>query len=302
MTASGEASLVALASGDTRATVHARGAELQSLTVAGHELLWSGDPASWPARAPILFPIVGWAAGGSVRVDGVAYPMGVHGFAAQSTFVCTSREGDAATFTLVDDDETRLRYPFAFRLAVTHRLAPGRLETSLVVENRGAGPMPYAVGLHPGFRWPLVDAQRDAHRVVFEAAERASVPVIAPGGLFAPERRPVPLENGRVLALTNEVLAREALVFLDVASPRVRLEDDRGRGITITAHDLPHVALWSRDGAGFVCVEHWTGHGDPVGFTGDLFAKPSMRILAPGAAAEHRARYDVTGLVRSAPV
>ena len=61
----------------------------------------------------------------------------------------------------------------------------------------------------------------------------------------------------------------------------------------MTAEELPHFALWSRPGAGFVCLEHWTGHGDPVGFGGDLFAKPSMRVLSPEAKARHAARYEI---------
>jgi hypothetical protein len=34
-------------------------------------------------------------------------------------------------------------------------------------------------------------------------------------------------------------------------------------------------------------MEAWTGHSDPVGFTGELIDKPSMRLLAPGATAHH---------------
>lgn len=291
-----EAERVTLAAGSTRIVVSARGAELQSFRVGEQELLWSGDPASWPARAPILFPIVGWAAGGVVRVGERAYPMGVHGFAAEATFACAAHTADAATFVLEDDASTRRHYPFAFRLTVTHRAVASGLVTSLVVENRGAESMPYAVGLHPGFRWSLVDAPRDAHRVIFAEPERASVPVIAPGGLFSDARRDVPLADGRVLPLSDALLAREALVFLDTTSTRICFEDDRGRAIVVTTEDLPHFALWSRAGAGFVCLEHWTGHGDPVGFSGDLFAKPSMRILAPSAVAAHVARYDVVGI------
>jgi galactose mutarotase-like enzyme len=50
-------------------------------------------------------------------------------------------------------------------------------------------------------------------------------------------------------------------------------------------------ALWTRPGAPFLCLEAWTGHSDPEGFAGDLFEKPAMRALAPGARARHRAVY-----------
>jgi hypothetical protein len=58
--------------------------------------------------------------------------------------------------------------------------------------------------------------------------------------------------------------------------------------------NFPHIALWSRSvkgiGAPFLCLEAWTGHGDPEGFSGDIFAKPSMRALAPGETARSAAR------------
>jgi hypothetical protein len=49
--------------------------------------------------------------------------------------------------------------------------------------------------------------------------------------------------------------------------------------------------LWTKPGAPYLCIESWTGHGDPEGFAGDIFEKPSMRILPPGESARHRVRY-----------
>ena len=50
-------------------------------------------------------------------------------------------------------------------------------------------------------------------------------------------------------------------------------------------------ALWTRSGAPFLCLEAWTGYSDPEGFAGDLFDKPSMRVLAPGERARHAGGY-----------
>ena len=52
-----------------------------------------------------------------------------------------------------------------------------------------------------------------------------------------------------------------------------------------------HAALWTRPAAPFVCLEAWTGYSDPDGFEGDLFDKPGMRALEPGARARHEARF-----------
>ena len=55
-----------------------------------------------------------------------------------------------------------------------------------------------------------------------------------------------------------------------------------------------HAALWTRPGAPFLCLEAWTGYSDPEGFTGDLFQKPSMRVLAPRATCRHEATFRYT--------
>ena len=59
--------------------------------------------------------------------------------------------------------------------------------------------------------------------------------------------------------------------------------------------NFPHVVLWSRPGAPYLCIESWTGHGDPEGFAGELADKPSMIALAPGAEGRHAMRYRLEG-------
>ncbi len=274
--------MITLVRDGQRAVVSPLGAELKAWSVDGRDLLWPGDPAWWSGSAPVLFPIVGWARDGMIRVDGVDRPMGVHGFAAASRFREVGRDEASCTLELAADAGTRALYPFAFRLAVTHTLTTAGLSTELAVSNQGDRPMPYALGLHPGFRWPLSGDRRDGHAVVFAEAEKPSVPVIAPGGLFSDERRSVPLQ-GKHLVLTDAVFAAEALCFLDARSTSWSLEAPDGARLTMALDGFPHLALWSKPGAPFVCLEAWTGHGDPVGFAGDLADKPSMRLLAPGA-------------------
>jgi galactose mutarotase-like enzyme len=275
--------MIPLESGEASAVISPLGAELKSWTVAGRELLWQGDAAWWAQSAPVLFPIVGWTRDGLIRVDGVERPMGVHGFAAASHFAVETAEPAHARLVLRESVATLAVYPFAFRLSLDYRLETDTLSIAVTVENTGDRPMPYAVGLHPGFPWPLAGAPRDSHGVVFGKAEVPEVPVIAPGGLFSPHRRAVPLD-GRRLALDDALFAHEALCFLDARSRSLTYEAaPGGPAITLEAEGFPHWAVWSKPGAPFISLECWTGHGDPEGFTGELKDKPSMRILAPGA-------------------
>lgn len=284
--------MIELESGDGRATISPLGAELRRWRVGDDDLIWRGDQAWWAQSAPVLFPIVGWARNGRIRIDGIDRPMGVHGFAAGSSFAIDAAGPGHARLSLRATAANLAAYPFPFRLTLAYRLRPESLAVTVEVENCGDRPMPYAVGLHPGFNWPLPGTSRDGHAVVFGEAETGEVPVIVPGGLFSALTRPIPLD-GRHLPLSDELFAAEALCFLNARSRSVRYEaHPHGPSITLEATGFPHWAVWSRPGAPFVSIEAWTGHGDPAGFDGELKDKPSMRLLPPGAV-------DQCGLVMS---
>jgi galactose mutarotase-like enzyme len=279
---------VRLASGDARLVLARLGAEARGWSVGGVDLLWPGNSAIWREISPILFPIVGWLREGA-RVNGMRYGLGLHGFARRMTFAVERQMRDSVRFVARDDTTTRIVYPFVFALAVEYRLAEDALQIVLEVKNTGSKPMPYACGLHPGFNWPMGSAARAEACVRFSEAERPEVPVIAPGGLFSTETRPIPLD-GRTLLLDDALFANEALCFLNAASRSLRFEQADGSGVEMTLDGFPHIALWSRPGAPFLSLEAWTGYGDPVGFAGDLCEKPSMRLLAPGESARHAAQ------------
>jgi galactose mutarotase-like enzyme len=151
--------------------------------------------------------------------------------------------------------------------------------------------MPYACGLHPGFRWPFASGAHGDYAIRFSAEEDPFVPDISKEGLFRVARRRIPL-GGRNLALTPELFAMEALCFLYARSGGLRFEHRGGAALTVETSNFAHFALWSKPRADFLAIECWTGHGDPDNFEGDLFEKPSMRVLAPGAVAHHVARYS----------
>ena len=281
---------VLLEQGEARLRVARLGAEARGWSVGGVELLWPGDPAIWGEISPLLFPVVGWTRDG-VSVACKRYDLGLHGFARRLAFEVERREAAFVRLVARDDAATRAVYPFAFRLAAEYRLGERVLEIALEATNSGDSAMPYACGLHPGFNWPFAGAARAGARMRFAEAERGEVPVIAPGGLFSPETRPIPLEGGTVLALDDALFAREALCFLDAASRRLRFEQADGSALEMSLDDFPHIALWSRPGAPFLSIEAWTGFGDTVNFDGDVFEKPSMRALAPGESARHAASY-----------
>lgn len=282
--------MIVLEQGEARAEISADGAEIKLWDIGGVPLIWKPDPAVWPETAPILFPVVGWTKDAQVRVGRDIYPLGLHGFARQRRFTVLDQGPAHVRLHIASDAGTRALYPFDFVLEVEHRLTSFGLETVLKVANRGDRDMPYACGVHPGFRWPFAGGLAEDYRIRFDACEDADVPVIAPGGLIAARRRHLPL-SGQDLPLAARLFDNDALCFLNARSRGLRFEAPCGAAIALAVEDLPHLALWCRPGHGFLCLEAWTGFSDPEDFAGDLFAKPSMRVLPPGATARHAATY-----------
>ena len=67
------------------------------------------------------------------------------------------------------------------------------------------------------------------------------------------------------------------LCFLNAKSQRLEYDNGADARLVVELEDFPHVAFWSLPPAPYLCIEPWTGHGDPEDFHGDLYEKPSMR-------------------------
>ena len=163
---------VELEDGPARATIALRGAELRRWVVDGRSLLWDPDPTIWGDTAPLLFPVVGWTKHSRIVVRDRSYPLGLHGFARHGLFRVAERSQSHVRLTLAHSAETVAVYPFAWDLAVTYVLEGNELMTELAVRNLGPAVMPYACGLHPGFRWPFADGEPEDYAIEFGEPER----------------------------------------------------------------------------------------------------------------------------------
>ena len=265
------------------ARINPRGAELSSLTdAAGRELMTDADPAFWTGRAPILFPIVGEANGGVIRVDGRAYPIARHGFARTSMFTVAEHGSDHAVLRLTDSETTRAAWPFAFVLEIRFEIVATTVTVIARIGNPGSEPMPASFGFHPAFAWPLPDAgAREDHRIVFDRPEPAALRQLTGAGLIAPESRPSPVV-GDTLALADALFTADALIWDELASDSVSYGTDHGPRLRVAFPDTTRLGVWTKPGSRFVCIEPWHGIADPVGFADDFADKPGVFVVAPG--------------------
>lgn len=266
--------------------VSSLGAEMQSLTHKdGRSFLWSGDPAWWSGRSPILFPIVGKAPGDVVEISGQPFPMKQHGFARRSEFALVEEGQNFCRHRLGASDETKASYPFDFTLELEHRLDRNRLTVTATVTNLGSSPMPYGIGFHPAFAWPLPGGEGRPHRIVLDNGAEPPLHRLA-GGLLSPERHASPFAKGSLL-LSPDQFADDAMIFPEGAGTALTYGPDGGPVLRFAFENLPNLALWQKPGAPFLCIEPWHGMAAHADGTAELVERPFTVALSSGQDARY---------------
>ncbi|PVE22125.1 aldose epimerase [Microvirga sp. KLBC 81] len=274
--------LIFLSAAGLTAAISSTGAELVTLQdEAGRDLLWNGDPAVWAGRAPLLFPIIGGLVHDHIIVNGTAYALKRHGFARTSEFEVVDATPSSCELHLRSSAATQPQYPFTFELAVTYQVEGARLLMMATVTNPGPDVLPASFGFHPAFCWPLpYGGVREAHEIRFEQSEPAPIRRLR-GGLIARELCPSPVVSDR-LVLRDELFATDALIFDRLGSQSVTYGVPGQRGLALRFRNLPHLGIWTKPGAGFVCIEPWHGYASPEDFIGDLAEKPGIVLIPVG--------------------
>lgn len=276
--------LVRIESDGLAVEVSSVGAEMQSLTTRdGRSWLWNGDPAFWAGRSPILFPIVGKAPDNKVLVDGRPYEMQQHGIARRSEFRLVQADGRSCQHELVSSAATRVAYPFDFRLTLRHAVDGLRLTVTAEVTNTDLRPLPFGFGFHPAFVWPLPGAEGREHVVRLDNGGEPELSRIE-GGLRRPGLLPSPFSKGR-LKLEHRYFEEDAMIFPEGAGAGLTYGAEGGPSLHFSSDNLPNLALWTKPGAPFICIEPWHGTAPEIGHSAEIAARPYSLSLAPGTSA-----------------
>ncbi|MBB96329.1 MAG: aldose epimerase [Rhodobacteraceae bacterium] len=285
-----------LSNGILSLSVAPLGAEMQSLRSASGDLLWDGRAEFWTGRAPVLFPIVGRAAEDTIAVGDHSAPMAQHGFARRSLFDLVEQTDTLCHHVLRASDATRAVYPFDFDLHVTHRLDGPTLHCEVRVSRPASPdntPMPFGLGFHPAFRWPLPGAEGQAHHVTLQGRGNPDRRPLNAGGLLERTLVPGPFTDG-TLAIEESLFTDGALVFPNGADA-LRYGPADGPTLAFRFHNLPDLALWKPKGAPFLCIEPWHGTASLVGDGPQIAERPNSLALAPGQSADFGYSLTVEG-------
>ena len=266
------------ASGDQLRVVPERGGLLVGWRCSGEERLYFdaerfADPSkSVRGGIPVLFPVCGNLPDGALVLPQGRFPMAQHGFARDLPWELAALDsGDGIRLTLSDSPATYSAYPFQFQLSLDYQLEPDALAIRAVVEHRAgaaeAGPMPFALGLHPYLQVASL-AQARVDGLPERCWDHLTAAEAATADQLARVEKGVDL---RVEGLDGSGLA-----------PRVCT----GTGAAVELQMQPpfaHAVLWSDPPRPMLCLEPWSAPRGELGLQ-----------LQPGEPCELRCLYRIT--------
>ncbi|MBR0350747.1 MAG: aldose 1-epimerase family protein [Clostridia bacterium] len=263
------------------------GAELTSIKLDGKEMLHQGNEvldengkAFWGRHAPILFPIVGKLKDNKTIINGKTYEMTQHGFARDMDFEEIEKKENYHKFLLKTTNETLKKYPFEFELTVEYYINNNELKTKYTVINRDNKEMPFGLGGHPAF---ICDYSTGDYELQFENKEDKIEFYKLQEGLIKEKPEQSILKDNKI-ELTKDIFNEDAIIMKNINSNIVTLfnSSTNTKLFEFNFKGFPYLAIWSKPGAPFVCIEPWQNHTDSVSSNGVFVEKESITKLKPG--------------------
>lgn len=256
------------------------GAELFSLkNKADKEYIWEGNPDFWGKHSPVLFPIVGTLKNNFYQYNSEDFQLPRHGFARDMVFELIDKKEDSATFSIQSSDATRIKYPFDFQLQINYTLDNHSLTIAYEVINKGKLKMPFSIGAHPAF---ALAGDFESYSLKFEKNESLAYSLLQ-NDLISDETKILATANNLV-PLKYELFENDALIFKSLKSQFITILKNSTPLLRVHYAEFPHLGIWTKRNAPFLCIEPWFGYSDSVESSGNIMEKEGIQIANPGQA------------------
>ncbi|MBA1434548.1 aldose 1-epimerase family protein [Bombilactobacillus bombi] len=269
-----------------KAEIDEKGAQLTHLYKKGVDFDYIWNNNLWPKHAPVLFPAIGRSNDESYLYKGQSYQMPQHGFVSDYDFEVIAKQTDSVTLQLMATKETKILYPFNFKLAITFRLTDLGLHLSFKVTNNDTKTMSFSLGSHPAFNVPI-DEQGE-----FSDYQIVITPKIDQLNQFDIIKKPYPFRSGSkslvpnyhngIIDLNYDMFAKGLIILENYGIESLKLRSDKSKhSIKLSLKDFRYVCLWTKEDANapFLCIEPFEGLPDIYGYPIDLMEKPDNDIL-----------------------
>ncbi|WP_369769324.1 aldose 1-epimerase family protein [Flavobacterium sp. WC2416] len=269
---------VTLLNSNLTAKINTIGAELFSLVSNGKEYIWEGNPAFWGKHSPVLFPIVGTLKNNTYTNNTISYQLSRHGFARDTEFKLIDKKESSAIFSIQSNEETLKVYPFNFELQIIYTLEDNNLHIQYKVINKGNVLMPFSIGAHPALALP---GAFENYSMEFEI-EEPLVYNLLENDLISNNTKTLSTIENKV-ALNYPLFENDALIFKTLKSNYLTIFEHQKPLIRMHYKDFPHLGIWTKNNAPFLCIEPWFGYSDSTESTGNIMEKEGIQILEPKA-------------------
>lgn len=248
------------------------GAELTSIKHNGKEMLFQGSQvldskgkAFWKRQAPILFPIVGQLKNSQAEIEGKIYEMSQHGFARDMEFKEILKTESKHQYTLKYNEETLKKYPYKFELDVIYEVIEDTLTVTYQVKNIDDKTIYFGLGGHPAFNCNYSNGE---YEIVFLEKEDNIEFLKLKDGLIDKEKAKNILQNNKI-HLNENIFDNDAIIIKNIKSNKIVLQNyvTTQKILEFDFTGFPYLALWSKKGAPFVCIEPWQNTADRIDST-----------------------------------
>lgn len=269
--------IVTISNAILSATINTLGAELISLEKNNKNYIWTVDETYWNKTSPILFPIVGRLKNDSYTFNGKTYQLPRHGFARNMEFSFDKKSNSQVIFELNESEETKINYPFDFKLLVAYTLLDNELVIEYFVRNQSDEVLPFSIGAHPAF---AISDKFENYSLQFNNEDTFETHHLE-NESFNGKTTLVEMEKNSI-SLNYALFEKDALVFKQLKSNEVVLKNKENAILKVNYDHFPYLGIWTKQNAPFICIEPWCGLADSSNHNGNFEEKEGINYLSAG--------------------
>ena len=206
--------------------------------------------------------------------------MGQHGFARDMKFELVKKEENSVEYKLKENEETLKKYPYKFLLTIKYQVKNDTLIVSYEVENKDNKNIFFGIGAHPAFK---CDYSSEKYYLEFEKQEDEVGILELEDGIIAKARLKEEIIKDNKIYLKKDSFEKDAIIMQNLKSSKITLKEIENEKeiLEFDFTGFPYLAIWSKKGAPFVCIEPWYNTADYKDSSGIFEEKKKIIGLNP---------------------
>ena len=143
--------------------------------------------------------------------------------------------------------------------------------------------MPFCIGGHPAYKIDAEAFKNGDYYLEFEEDEDKIHFLYLVDGLIGTDYAKNVIVEKRKIMLNKDSFNNDAIIMKGMTSSKVSLmRKSTGKPVLrMDFSEFPYLAIWSKPGAPFICIEPWHGMSDSIKSSGIFTEKTSIVLLRP---------------------